>query len=155
MKRIIIDAEECVGCRLCEMVCSFHHEGRFSPSLSRVTVIKEDKHGLDYPVLCHQCDPCPSVGACPEGALTRTKSGVIHLDSYACVGCGNCVDTCAFNAIKLGESGKPIICDLCDGNPLCVERCPTNALIFKEYEAGFEHPEKIFEVILRRWEIDA
>ncbi len=57
MKRIKVKAELCAGCRQCEMVCSFEHFTRFSPSLSRVTVHKDDRNGLDYPVTCrHVCD---------------------------------------------------------------------------------------------------
>jgi Fe-S-cluster-containing hydrogenase component 2 len=153
MKRIQIDAERCAGCRLCEMVCSFHHEARFSPSLSRVTVIKEDKHGLDYPVFCHQCDHCPSIAACPSGALANPELGVIHVDLDACTGCGDCVDACVFDAIKFHNS-KPLICDLCGGEPVCVDRCPTKALTFMDSEEGFGNPEVVFKCLLRRWGID-
>lgn len=150
MKRIVVDAEECAGCRVCEMVCSFHHRRRFSPQLSRVMVIKEDKHGLDYPVFCHQCDPCPPITACTINALTKTELGVIHVDREACVGCGACIDACTFNAIKFDEDSKPIICDLCGGEPVCVERCPTKALTYTE-GGRIDRPEDVFKELLRRW----
>jgi len=152
LKRITADGEKCSGCRLCEMVCSFRHERKFSPKLSRIVVIKEDKHGLDYPVLCHQCDPCPSVAACPQRALTRTELGIIHVDKEACTGCGACVDTCTFNAVGLNGSSKPIICDLCGGEPACVEKCPTAALTFEE-GGTVDRPEEVFRKLLRRWGI--
>jgi len=155
LRRILVDAVKCAGCRYCEMLCSFHHEGKFSPSLSRVTVIKEDRYGLDYPVLCHQCDPCPSVEACPTGALRRTELGVISLDEEACIGCGRCVEACPYDAVKLDKASRPLICDLCGGDPLCVKRCPTGALTFTEAEVEFEKPEEAFRAILRRWGIDA
>ncbi|MFQ6075152.1 MAG: 4Fe-4S dicluster domain-containing protein [Candidatus Bathyarchaeia archaeon] len=153
MKRIIVDGEKCAGCRLCEMVCSFRHGGRFSPQLSRVRVIKEDKFGLDYPVFCHQCDPCPSVTACPLGALIRTEVGVVHVDREACSGCGACVDVCTFNAVDLDGSSKPLVCDLCGGEPVCVERCPTKALTLVE-GGKVDRPEEVFRELLRRWGID-
>ena len=152
MRRILVDAERCAGCRLCEMVCSFHHEAKFSPGLSRVRVIKEDKHGFDYPVLCHQCDPCPSTAACPTGALTM-REGVVHLNEEACTGCGACVEACVFDAVKLDESLKPLICDLCGGEPACVERCPTDALAFAESGEGFDSPEEVRRELMRRWGI--
>lgn len=155
MKRLLVDAEKCSGCRFCEMVCSFHHKKRFSPSLSRVTVIKEDKYGLDYPIFCHQCDPCPSITACPAGALTRTELGIVTVDEEACTGCGACVEACVFDAVKLDESSKPLICDLCGGEPVCAERCPTKALIFAESEEAVSRPEEAFGELLRRWGIDA
>lgn len=153
MKRIQIDAENCSGCRFCEMICSFHHEAKFSPSPSRVRVIKEDKYGLDYPVFCHQCKPCPSVDACPTGALTKSELGVIQVDGSVCNGCGACVDACIFDAVHLDESSKPLVCDLCGGEPLCVKRCPTGALTLTDSE-GFERPEGVFRELLRRWGID-
>lgn len=151
MRRIRVEAEKCSGCRLCEMACSFSHEGRFSPSLSRVSVIKEDRYGLDYPVYCHQCEACPSIEACPTGALTRRELGVIHVDE-ACTGCGACVDACPYDAVKLNGS-RPLICDLCGGEPACVERCPTEALAFVDCEGEAECPEEIFQAMLRRWGI--
>ena len=151
--RIRVDAEKCSGCRLCEMVCSFHHEGRFSPRLSRVLVIKEDKYGLDYPVFCHQCDPCPSIATCSIGALTRTELGVIHVDGDACTGCGVCVEACTFDVIRLNGSQKPLICDLCGGEPICVKKCPTGALAFVDFEGEVDHPEEVFAELLRRWGI--
>ena len=84
MKKIHVESEKCSGCRICELVCSFHHEGRFNPRLSRVAVVKEDKYGLDYPVFCHQCKPCPVIAACPSDALKRGALGVIYVDEEAC-----------------------------------------------------------------------
>jgi len=151
LKRIQVEAERCAGCRLCEMICSFRHEAKFSPALSRVRVIKEDRHGLDYPVLCHQCDPCPAVAACPTGALTRSSRGVIEVDEAACTGCGACVDACTLDAVHLDDS-KPLICDLCGGEPACVERCPTRALTFTDSEE-IRRPEEAFRELLGRWGI--
>ncbi|MFQ6053443.1 MAG: 4Fe-4S dicluster domain-containing protein [Candidatus Bathyarchaeia archaeon] len=153
MKRILVDALKCSGCRLCEMVCSLRHEARFSPSLSRVTVIKEDRYGFDYPVFCHQCDPCPSIAACPAGALTRIGDGTVHVDGESCTGCGACVEACTFDAVKLDGCSKPLICDLCGGDPACVERCPTEALSFVDYEGAFHGPEEALRGLMRRWGI--
>ena len=150
---MLVDAEKCSGCRLCEMVCSFHHEKKFSPKLSRITVIKKDRYGLDSPILCHQCDPCPAIDACPNDALTKTDLGVIHLNRETCTGCGACVDACVFDAVKLDESLKPLLCDLCGGEPVCVQRCPTDALVYTDSEKRAEQPEEVFREILRRWGI--
>jgi len=153
MKKLIADAEKCSGCRLCEMVCSFYHEAKFSPRLTRITVIKEDKYGLDYPVFCHRCDPCPAIATCPPDALSKTEFGVIHVNTEACTGCGACVDACVFDAVKLDKSSKPLLCDLCGGEPVCVERCPTGALNFINSENGFRRPVEVFGELLRRWGI--
>ncbi len=151
MKRLIVDAAMCAGCRFCEMVCSFRHEGRFSPSLSRVTVIKEDEFGMDYPVFCRQCHICQPVESCPTGALKT--DGIIMLDEEACTGCGICIEACIYNAIKMDESTKPLICDLCGGEPVCAERCPTEAITFEEAEVFSETPEDAFRELRERWSI--
>ena len=151
MKRLTVDAAMCAGCRFCEMVCSFHHEGRFSPSLSRVTVIKEDEFGMDYPVFCRQCRTCPPVEICPTGALKT--DGIIMLDKEACTGCGICIEACTYNAIKMDESTKPQICDLCGGEPVCAERSPTKAIKYEEAEVLSETPEDAFRELRGRWGI--
>ena len=153
MKRLVVDAEKCSGCRLCEMVCSFHHDGRFSPSLSRVTVVKDDRHGMDYPLFCRQCDPCPSVEACPTGALKKTGGGIVALVEEDCIGCGACLDACTFDAIKMSMFSKPLICDLCGGSPVCAERCPTEALRFVEHGVVLDRPEDVFLKLRTRWGI--
>jgi len=151
LKRILVEAEKCAGCRFCEMLCSFHHEKKFSTQSSRITVTKEDKYSFDYPILCHQCDPCPSIAACPTGALAKTEFGVVSLNREVCACCGLCVNACPYCAVKLDESLKPVICDLCGGTPICVEKCPTKALSLWDGEA--EKPEEAIRKVLRRWGI--
>ena len=115
MKRILVEPSSCAGCRICELACSFRHNGVFSPSLSRVTVLKVDKYGLDLPLFCRQCDRCHPIEACPTEAL---------------------------------------ICDLCDGSPACVERCPTQAISFEVTEPSTTPPDEILEELKGRFGID-
>jgi Fe-S-cluster-containing hydrogenase component 2 len=153
LKKIRVDGEKCAGCRVCEMVCSFHHEKKFNPQLSRVRVIKDDKYGLDYPVFCHQCESCPSLSVCSFGALNRSENGVIQVDDEKCTGCGVCVDSCLFQAIHFDDRSNLLICDLCGGKPSCVDKCPTTALRYIEGGKD-EHPEMVFKKILSRWAIN-
>jgi len=42
----------CGGCRSCELACSFHHTGKFEPSVSSLIVIdKEDLRGFTIELL--------------------------------------------------------------------------------------------------------
>lgn len=36
---VIFDTQNCVGCRTCELVCSYHHIGVFRPSTASIEVI--------------------------------------------------------------------------------------------------------------------
>jgi carbon-monoxide dehydrogenase iron sulfur subunit len=154
MKRLIVDASVCAGCRVCELYCAYSHYKKFSPSLSRITVIKIDKHGLDYPLTCRQCSFCSAMEACPIDALTRADDGTIHVNIETCIGCGRCAESCAYSTVKMWDS-KPIICDLCGGDPECVKRCPTNALRYEEADFFSERPEEAFSKLRKEWGIDA
>ena len=153
MMRIKVKAENCAGCRQCEMVCSFQHSKKFSPSLARVTVHKDDSDGLDYPVMCHQCSQCPPIEACPTGAISKTAEGWTGVDWQICIGCGACVEACKYDAIKLTNE-KVLICDLCGGEPECVKRCPTGALEYVEAPESTETPEQAFNRLREAWNIE-
>jgi Na+-translocating ferredoxin:NAD+ oxidoreductase subunit B len=49
--------------------------------------------------------------------------------SYGCLGMGNCVSACLFDAIKMGEHGLPVVDDeKCTGCGLCATACPRNII---------------------------
>ena len=154
MKRLIVDASVCAGCRICELACAHSHELKYSPSLSRLTVIKIDKYGMDYPLTCRQCPQCPAMESCPVEALNRAIDGTIMVDNETCIGCSQCTQSCIYSAIKMWKS-KPLICDLCSGDPACVKRCPTEALRFEEAEFFSQSLEETFSKLRKEWEIDA
>lgn len=157
MKRILTDASRCSGCRLCELTCSFVHENQFRPSVARITVMKQDRFGLDLPLLCWHCDPCNSIENCPSNALERNKRGLVTVNKEKCSGCGKCVESCSMEAIRLhSEKNIPLICDQCGGKPLCVEKCPTKALEYAERETSQPKlPSEVVQDILRRWKMIA
>jgi ferredoxin len=45
------------------------------------------------------------------------------------------------------ETGLPLICDLCDGDPACVKRCPTGAISYGDAAADpNQHPAAAFVI---------
>ncbi len=57
-------------------------------------------------------------------SITNTKSC-----SFGCIGFGDCVLSCTFNAIKMGKDGIPIIdFEKCTGCSNCIKACPNKLL---------------------------
>ncbi len=111
-----------------------HHDGRFGTATARIKVTKIEPLGLDVPNVCRLCRRPACVAACPTGALYRDEAlGVVRVKAEKCIGCLACADECPFGMVMLHpETELPLICDLCDGDPACVKRCPTSAIIYAE-----------------------
>lgn len=62
---LMFDTETCVGCRSCELACSYHHEGIFRPSISSIAVLDKPEE-LGFALLLYaksddgrlSCDNC-------------------------------------------------------------------------------------------------
>lgn len=123
-KVLWVDANLCVGCQMCELMCSLQKTGTFNPYLARIKVTKRPERGLNLPVICRQCLKARCQTACPEGALDRNlQTGAVTLNEDKCIGCRACVAACPFGAIQVSPKGEILKCDLCGGNPTCVQFC--------------------------------
>ena len=132
MRRLSIDTEkQCVGCRQCELECSILHEGSFSPWLARVKVEMKEDTVLSYPIICHHCPNAPCATACPVGAIIKSKTtGAYYVDNRSCIGCLQCIEACPYGAMFFNNvKGIAIKCDLCGGNPACVNVCPAKVIV--------------------------
>ena len=115
-------------------MCSFKHEGLFSPARARIHIVKDDEAGVEIPVVCRQCIKPSCLTACLEEAISQDPaSGVVSVDDTKCSGCGDCMEACPYGAIALHpDTGIAVKCDLCGGNPECVVHCPFGAVLFAE-----------------------
>lgn len=148
-KMIFIEPEKCTGCRICEMICSFKKCGGFHPGQSRIKIIKEEEVGIDLPVLCLHCQEPMCVDVCPIGAMKKGKDGLVKLDPDACRGCRACLMVCPYGAVRENLE-KMIKCDLCDGDPLCVQWCPTHAIrLIPAGSSEIPRDKKMIQVILK------
>lgn len=137
MRKLVFCPERCTGCRACELACSFFNDGVFSPSRSRIRVVRIDEEGVDVPVGCMQCANAPCMLVCPSPlAMYRDKkTGAVVINVDACIGCRSCMLICPFGAINFdSEKGFCYKCDLCGGDPECVKWCFTKAIDYVEEE---------------------
>ncbi len=120
--RLLIQSHLCTGCGRCVQVCSNHHDD----SVSRIIPSSQEGFGV-----CRQCGNARCVQACPSGALQRDpETHAVLIDAKKCTGCLQCGQACPFDAVISRENGPPAICHLCEGNPRCVEVCPSGAILY-------------------------
>jgi Fe-S-cluster-containing hydrogenase component 2 len=81
-------------------------------------------------VVCLQCDTAACVAVCPAKALVRDEqTGAIVALHDRCVRCKACVYVCPFGNIAFDQAADEVVkCDLCGGEPRCVQFCPTATL---------------------------
>lgn len=131
--RLIVDETRCSGCRACQVACADIHEGAFSVALARLWVEKRDAEGIDRPVVCLFCGDALCAAACPTEALMKRYDEVLQLDAALCESCGQCGLACPHGALRVHPTtGRPLVCDLCGGQPACVAVCVTGALGLEE-----------------------
>ena len=139
------DFARCSGCRKCEIACSLHHEKKIWPEASRVRVFMLVP-GAEFPHLCTQCEDYPCVEACPFNALSISrKTGAVLVNKKKCTGCGKCIDTCPGRIPHIHpQTNKILICDLCNGNPRCVNVCQEGGWNVLTTVKRREHPYKLY-----------
>ena len=147
MKKIYIQEEYCLGCRLCEIYCQVKHSKSkkiikaFKKGMVDVLprVLVEEIGYNSFAIQCRHCVDAPCVASCISGAMKKNKNtGVVTCDEEKCVGCWSCIMVCPYGVIKrdLSEGKIASKCDLCEDEdtPVCVKNCPNEALKFKDID---------------------
>ncbi len=91
---------------------------------------RPDEPHLPKPVVCPLCEKC--VNVCTPGALIVSKEGYLTLERSLCDACGECLDACPLELIVMDAEGKPLFCDMCQGEPQCVSWCKQQAIVIVE-----------------------
>ncbi len=141
MKRVYVNEEWCLGCRLCEYNCAYANSGlkdivvalKDKKIFPRIRVEGEDR--ITFAVSCRHCTDPICVKSCIAGAISK-RDGVVRIDRNKCVGCLTCVLVCPYGALAPGEDGIMQKCELCLDNscgaPACVTGCPNRAIVYEE-----------------------
>jgi len=131
--RFLVNPKLCIGCRTCELSCSFAHAVDGRPGRSRIAVLGGGAKDLYVPVVCLQCEDAACAKACLVNAITRNpETGAMDLDQDKCVKCMACIAACPFGCSLLDDQHSLVVkCDLCGGDPACAKFCPTKALEYK------------------------
>jgi len=127
-KFVSVDPAKCTGCGICELACSLE-KNEHSPLRSRIRVVQVAPL-MNFALTCRACKDAPCVDACAEKAIEQdAKTGLLSVNDEKCAGCDWCVVACEHGGITIeSNTGLATVCDLCGGNPQCVEFCPEQAL---------------------------
>ena len=162
---MLVDTSICIGCKGCEVACKQWNElpaeiRGFSGQSYDNTLALSDKtwchvgfieQGQDptrdfrWLFVSDRCKHCGEAGClevCPTGAIYRTETGAVNINTSVCNGCQNCVSACPFGVVSFDEgAGVANKCTLCSDRtevlgrePACVAACPTDALVWGSRE---------------------
>lgn len=67
-KVLIVDADKCTGCCVCELVCSMAKHGEYNPQKSLIRVMRQREFSVDIVALDVRCDFC---NKCVEWCLAQ------------------------------------------------------------------------------------
>jgi benzoyl-CoA reductase subunit BamC len=145
VKTIKIDVDKCNGCRACEVICSaLHAVPKYSsnnPARSRVRVIRDPLSDIYVPVYAGEYTAAECAG--------RDK---YVIDGKEYEECAFCRASCPSRDIfKEPDSDLPLKCDMCESDPtleepMCVQWCLADALIYEEREEDVEDDESPEEI---------
>ena len=126
-RALLVERKRCTGCNSCVFACSLFHEGVVRPSVARLRVLRHQSI-LDVPVICWHCPDAPCAEACPTTPKTIARDPesnvVAFVDEKTCLKCGSCMEACPPKFLRPHpDTGLPLLCDLCGGDPQCVKAC--------------------------------
>ena len=126
MKQLVVKPEKCIGCRTCELVCSFGHYQQFNPRLANITVLEYEAATLAVPVVCQQCEDASCMKVCPVKAIRRDENGACVINYDKCIGCKSCMKI-GCPAISMKEGKAHVDFTQCVGCGVCEQLCPVGA----------------------------
>lgn len=160
---MLVDTSICIGCKGCEVACKQWNElpaenkGFSGHSYDNTLALgantwthvgfieqgRDTSRDFRWLFISDRCKHCAQAGClevCPTGAIYRTDTGAVNINTNVCNGCQNCVSACPFGVVSFNhDTGVVGKCTLCSDRtetlgrePACVTACPTDALVWGE-----------------------
>lgn len=131
-KMLLVDLSKCTGCEACVDVCSGRLTGAYSESGSMVRLGKDEPRTVFIPLICEHCREHSCADVCPVEAIRyEPELDIFVVQGESCTACGECTEACPYQGIFEGAD-MALKCDLCGGDPLCVQFCYPRALQWVE-----------------------
>lgn len=143
---MVVDLQKCVACQACTVACN--SEWEVPAGQARTHVRYAGPEGAiprlvasSYIAQCNHCDRPSCLDACPSGATSQTREGIVRINRDLCIGCGFCIDACPYDSRYLNPvTNKVDKCDFCAARlenglqPACVATCTGHAKYFGDLE---------------------
>jgi len=139
MKTVVVDPARCFGCGHCAWICAFRRGRDFRSEDASIWVeVDLDKRTI-FTLTCLQCEHASCQIVCPSNALQRdpvTQAVVVMAEH--CIGCQMCISACPFGMMHFDHTRRVAAkCDLCQGDPQCVQFCMAQALRYDDVNRNF------------------
>lgn len=124
-----VDYNRCPpDCSACEAACVKERTG--NEACSGITAIHLPETQFHTAMRCNQCSDPACLAICPTGAISKSKDdGIVRINEAMCIGCGLCTLACPYGGVNYDfDKHKAFKCDLCDGEPKCIDACPLGLL---------------------------
>jgi len=130
LKVVYVDLDRCLACLSCQRICTFQQLSRSQDADPNIRVQVDMDQRLILTHTCRQCASAPCIGSCPAEAMARDpRTGAVVVHGARCTGCGLCIMACPYGNVHLMPNLRVAAkCDLCGGDPQCVQVCMAQAL---------------------------
>jgi len=137
MKIVYVELDRCIACHNCERACIFHKLEQRDGSTANIFISVDMDLRRIFAGTCLQCESALCMTVCPVNALSRDPlTSAIVVDADTCFSCGMCIIACPYGYMNLDNSSHQATkCDLCGGDPQCVQMCMADALHFDSLQS--------------------